>query len=89
MSEIKHRDRLPGDIVREIGANLWIHHPGQPSTPTNLSERRRQAEMTVGERYQLQREQRRASDPWLDPTRVITRRPDMTILVDGRPIGGR
>jgi hypothetical protein len=52
----------------------------------DLAEQRRYALMTVGERYALQRATDRAADPWTDPTKIITRGPDMTILVDGKPI---
>jgi hypothetical protein len=51
---------------------------------SDLAEKRRYAEMTVGERYALQRAHDRAADPWTDPSRIITRRPDMTILIDGK-----
>jgi hypothetical protein len=54
----------------------------------DLAEKRRWALMTVAERYSILREQDRTADPWTDPTRVITRRPDMTILIDGKPEKG-
>jgi hypothetical protein len=53
---------------------------------SDLAEKRRYAEMTVGERYAQQQARDRAADPWTDPTKIITRRADQTILVDGKPI---
>jgi hypothetical protein len=88
-SEINPRDRLPGDVVREIGGNVWIHHPGRQESGTNLAAKRRMALLSVEQRYEMQRENDRAADVWTDPKRVITRRADQSILVDGKPIGGR
>jgi hypothetical protein len=51
---------------------------------SDLAEKRRWALMTVGERYGLQLARDRAADPWTDPSRLITRRSDMTILIDGK-----